>query len=1101
MNSEPRPPEVLHRVRGRIRVHLPSWEGNGHRMLENRVRRTPGVLRVEASSITRNVLIGFDPQRTDEATLLTILKKAARDSACLPEDEPPPPVLTEKQTGSLRRARIPVRGLDRDPGVARRVLERLRGWPGVRAWTSPLTVHVLVEYDERLTDLHEVLAKIVEVELPDLPGEDRPAHPLDPAPLRQSSTRSIGAALGLGFLLFRQLAGWTGNPARIRTAATLAGILGLLRSFPLIRNGLRRLFGPNANDLVFSTAGIVTLTVAGSSLGLAVVGIEAMILLSEVVSRRSAWHCYEERLGGSSAAEPGAVIRLEPGERVPLPATLVEGTGTATGRDGLPIQIAPGSELHAGAQLFGGPFVLQLQEGKPFVPEERPAPLTASFYERYLRTVAPLSLAYAALTALFTRSAARTFEALLLVNPRTAIIGMEAANLGAAARALRGGVTIVGTRPHRVIRLPDVLLLSGPRVLIDGFEVSRVIPTGAGLEPSEVLEIAAAIAAAAGSPWGNAFAPPAQTLAADGSFNGMWAAAAIEGVRYVLGPPEDELTIGEAVQLQHRGGYLLELSREEEGKALGYVALRPRLQGGVPALVETCRRLGVRLELLNRGSPVVAEAVARRAGIPLVDSIDPVDHVQESQQQGLFVAFVSDSASAAAAFAACDLAIGLSWGQGSRFPARADVLAADLKAVAAILEAGDRRNDAVRDGVVLSTAANVFGAVWGFRGRPGVERASRAVYVTALLALVDGWLRLRGGDRPGSSLAYLSDPRPERWGRRSVAAVLRAFNTCPTGLTTAQAAERQRRVPHVARRHELLTALRNQLASPITIVLAGGAGISLFLNHALDAAILGTTIAINVSIGVWQERQVGSAAEALQRLGTATAHVLRDGQTVTVPASEVVPGDVLSLMAGDRVAADARLIDAYGLEVDEASLTGESLPTMKGPDTGSDAARVVLEGSDVLVGTGQAVVVAVGSGTRMGATAAVLALESKRESPLGQRLGQVLRLALPVAVGGGAVAALAGVFRGQDLVSQLNLGLSTAISAVPEGLPLLAGAGQAGVARRLAGHKALVRRLAAVEALGRVDVACTDKTGTLTVGRLALRLLADDETETLLPSS
>src|SRR5206468_2439565 len=114
---------------------------------------------------------------------------------------------------------------------------------------------------------------------------------------------------------------------------------------------------------------------------------------------------------------------------------------------------------------------------------------------------------------------------------------------------------------------------------------------------------------------------------------------------------------------------------------------------------------------------------------------------------------------------------------------------------------------------------------------------------------------------------------------------------------------------------ELWSALQHQLTAPISLVLAGGVGFSLLLNHVLDAAILGTTIGVNVAIGVWQERQVGEAAAALQRLGTATARVLRAGQVITLPAAEVVPGDVLMLMAGDRVAADARVIDASGLEV------------------------------------------------------------------------------------------------------------------------------------------------------------------------------------------
>src|SRR5205807_5447586 len=130
-------------------------------------------------------------------------------------------------------------------------------------------------------------------------------------------------------------------------------------------------------------------------------------------------------------------------------------------------QLAPGIHVSAGARVFGGPFVLQLEGGQPFLPEPRPAPLTPSFYTRYLRAMGPLSLGYAALTALRTRSLVRTFEALLLVNPRTAIVGLEAANFQAAGRVLRAGVTVVGTRPKRVLRQPDFLLLDAPRVLTD----------------------------------------------------------------------------------------------------------------------------------------------------------------------------------------------------------------------------------------------------------------------------------------------------------------------------------------------------------------------------------------------------------------------------------------------------------------------------------------------------------------------------------------------------------------------------------------------------------------------------------------------------------
>jgi cation transport ATPase len=240
------------------------------------------------------------------------------------------------------------------------------------------------------------------------------------------------------------------------------------------------------------------------------------------------------------------------------------------------------------------------------------------------------------------------------------------------------------------------------------------------------------------------FLPAGPPPAADGAFNGLWAAATVQGARYTLGPPEDVPELPEVARLLHEGGYLLALGREDEGQPLGFVALQPRLSPGVAELTQLCQRHGVRLELLAADSRA-AQAVARRAAVPLLPATDPVAVIRERQQTGARVVFVSDSAQAAPAFADCDLAVGLLWEQPRRFPARADLLASDLSGVAAIVEAGARRERAVRDGVLLSALGNVAGALWGLRGGPGVENASRVVYLAALGALADGWVRLRGG--------------------------------------------------------------------------------------------------------------------------------------------------------------------------------------------------------------------------------------------------------------------------------------------------------------------------------------------------------------------
>jgi magnesium-transporting ATPase (P-type) len=1088
-------PQVVRASWGRLRVHLPAWSRTGRQRIEDQLSPLPGVSGVEANPLTGNVLVTFDPAVTSQDRLFEALQAVRLEAA----PAPAAPRFANGRQGEMGRARIPVRGMDRSPGLARRISEHLRSKYAVRALARHVTGHLLVEYDHHRVHLEDVLAEVAAFELPELPGEDRPAHPLDPEPLVEGLTRVVGSLLGLAVLTFRRLRTPTTGLQGHGPAAVAAGLMHLLHGFPVVRDGLRRLVGKNAADLVSNALNIVTLAVAGFPLGLVVTGVESLVFLGEVTARRSAWRRYEDRLDGAASADPGTVIRLEAGMRVPHAGRVLEGFGTATGWSGLPAPLGPGATVSAGAILSGGPFVVELREGEPFEPEPRPAPPLPTLYHTYLRYSGPAALTYAAFTALRTLSPIRTFEALLLLNPRTAVIGRETANLTTAARVLRAGLTVVSTRPERDVQLPDVLLLDGPRVLTHGLEIAGVFLLPKPSEAPRFLTLVATVNAAAGAPWGNQFPTVGDMHATAGDFNGLWASAKVDGVRYILGPPEDPPELLEVYLERHRGGYLLELRPEDGEQALGFVALRPQLSAGVWPLVLACERLGIRLELLPAGAPVAAEVVGARAGVAVGAAVAEVKAIREEQAAGAVVAFVSDCAEAAEAFAACDLAVALADGRGD-FPARADLLAPDLQAVADLLEASARREVAVRDGVYLAMASNGTGALLGLLpGALGPEGATLTVYLTALAALTSSWLRLRGGERPESSLRFLVDPRPERWGRHTPEEVLRTFNTTADGLGSAEAAGRRAALPQSGGGDQILVALRNQLRAPITSLLAGGACLTLVLEQPLNSFLLALTTSLNIAAGIWQEREIGKAAEALEHLSVGTARVLRDGRPQTVSTAEIVPGDVLVLAAGDRVAADARLISASGLEVGEAALTGESLPVAKGPDEGTDAGRIVLEGSDVIVGTGRAVVVAVGRHTRIGATAVALSVERTDESPMGARLGRILRLALPVAVGGGALAGLAGLAFGGGPMTQLTLAVTTALSAIPEGLPLLAGVGQAGVARRLAGHRALVRRVAAVEALGRVDVTCTDKTGTLTEGRLVLRLLVDGDDEATLP--
>jgi calcium-translocating P-type ATPase len=1108
------PPRLVHAVAGRVRVHLPGWGGERADQLTLALRRLPGVVEARVSGVSGNALLRYDPV---SVTADALLAEIARLELPAPRADAPPPshdrrpagprVVAERHPSTpedarrrVRRARIAVRGLDRDPDVARRVVERLAGRAGVtRAVASPLTGRVLVEFSHDVVRLQDLLDEVSDVELPDVPAADHPTHPLDPAPLVQGTARLVGAGLGLGLLLARRASGAAQLSVGGSAPAAVSGTIGILEGLPPARAGLRELLGRDRAELLLGGVGIASLTLAGSPLGLALAGAGALRLVTEVRARQAAWRAYERRLAQTPPVTAGQLVRLEPGQRVAMRARVVEGHATGIGRDALPCPVRPGAELQAGTRVLGGVVVAELLGEAAFTPAPRPAPPPAGGVERYIGGLGPVALAYAGLTALVRRSPVAAFTGLLLVNPRPALIGADAADLGASARVLRAGVTVVGTRPARSIRLPDVLLVDGPRVLADGWELVRVI----SLEDApaqDPVELARAVAGAAGSPWGGALGAVTRTSARDGRFDGRTASARVGEERYALEPVDGELGADPRVaRRRDRGEHVLVLREAGEGRPLALVVLRPRLAPGLAELVEACRRHRVELVLLERGARPAARALAGRTDVPLVVEADLVALVRERQAAGARVAVLSDSAAAAPAFDAADLAIGLSSGRGGPFAARADLLAPDLTAVASVVEAGARREDTARLAVGFSLAANVAGGLWGLQGAPGIARASRATYLAALSALAAGWARLRGGRRSRSVAARLTDPRPERWGRRSPQEALAALRSTPEGLSEEEALTRRRRGVAPVARPRLWNGVLEQLRSPLTGLLAAGGALSLALGAAGDVVVIGAVIAANALVGAWQEREAGRAAEALDRLGAAAARVLRGGRLVSVPADQVVPGDVLQLAAGDRVVADARLLAADGLELDEAALTGESMPVGKAVAAGSPEARVVLEGSDVLVGTGRAVAVAVGPGTRLGATAQALALDEGRESPLGQRLQRLLAQLLPVVAAGGALVAVSGIAWGGAPGTQVALGASIALAAVPEGLPLLAGVAQAAVARRLARRRALVRRLAAVEALGRVDVACCDKTGTLTLGRLRVGRVADLETAAPFP--
>jgi Ca2+-transporting ATPase len=293
-----------------------------------------------------------------------------------------------------------------------------------------------------------------------------------------------------------------------------------------------------------------------------------------------------------------------------------------------------------------------------------------------------------------------------------------------------------------------------------------------------------------------------------------------------------------------------------------------------------------------------------------------------------------------------------------------------------------------------------------------------------------------------------------------------------------------------------LSILAAQFRNVLIIVLLVAIGLSAALGHGVEAVAIGVIVLFAVALGFAQEFRAERAVEALRRMAAPTAAVLRGGEEDRIPAREVVPGDVLLLHAGDRVAADARLLEAVNLKADEAPLTGESVPVEKqtapmpsGPLPIGDRRSIVYAGTAVTYGRGRGVVVATAAQTEFGKIARLLEAVEPSRTPLQRNLDRVGKALARAAVAVVVLIVALGVARGQPLVEMLVFGIALAVAVVPEALPAVVTISLALGVQRLVKRNALVRRLAAAETLGSTSVICSDKTGTLTRDEMTVRAL------------
>ena len=292
--------------------------------------------------------------------------------------------------------------------------------------------------------------------------------------------------------------------------------------------------------------------------------------------------------------------------------------------------------------------------------------------------------------------------------------------------------------------------------------------------------------------------------------------------------------------------------------------------------------------------------------------------------------------------------------------------------------------------------------------------------------------------------------------------------------------------------------LISQLRSLVVLLLVGAAALAFALGDWTEGFAVLAVIAINTAIGFVTEIKAARSMEALSKMGSVSTRVKRDGDVDEVPASDLVPGDIVALEGGDIITADLRVLDASKMECDESALTGESMPVSKRPGAIerdcvlAERRNMLYKGTALTRGSGLAVVAATGMDTELGGISSLVQESEDETTPLEQNLDRLGRnmvwvvLIITLAVWG------LGVARGKEVMLMLETAIALAVASIPEGLPIVATIALSRGMMRMAKRQALVRRLGSVETLGSTNVICTDKTGTLTENKMTVTRLHSD---------
>lgn len=775
-----------------------------------------------------------------------------------------------------------------------------------------------------------------------------------------------------------------------------------------------------------------------------------------------------------------------------------------------------------------------------------------SVSDYHANKIIPWTVGIAALVYLMTRDVSRALAVLLAGCPVAVALSRHAALGSAVAAAASKGIYVKDARYLELAGQAETVIFDKTGTLTSNSpEIMEVMTIDRAYSEESILAIAASAVQSTMHPVANMLTQEAtgrQLKIKEAEIEpviGQGITANIEGMRVIVGNEllmnREEIKLSRsksrAMRMRHLGMSVLYVA--VNNKVIGLVGYRDKLKPESLPAISSLRMLGVkRIGLITGDHQYSAGDIAERLGMndqwTAVSPSDKVQIIKRLQREKHTTLMVGDGINDAPAMAAADVGVAISCA-GQNLPLRsADIVIQgnDPGRVPQLIQISKYTGEVIRQNFCISTGLGVVGIALAAARIISPAAAMLLLNFSTLAVLFNSGkvLRYRKESKrlpldlqrfndtessPATAainqqpirLMLLADDNAELqdtylpaagFHLSTAEAVCDRLKTSDLGLGKSEVLWRRSKyglnVLAEGRRPSFWELLLNQFKDFMVQVLLGAAGLSFFLGRGKDALLTLAIVVANALLGVAQERKAESSLEALQKIAAPQAKVIREGQLAKIKAADLVPGDIIELEAGDRVPADARILSSWQLEVEEASLTGETFPVKKDAlficDTHTalgDQCNMLFMGTAVTRGRARAVVVATGMQTEMGKVAKLIQHNEETVTPLQRRLEELGKYLVYGCLGVSGLVFVLGLVRGLSPLYMLQTAAGLAVAAIPEGLSAIVIIALAMGVQRMSKQNIIIRKLSSIETLGCATVICSDKTGTLTKNEMTVR--------------